>query len=203
MIDLEKSSDVFILRGDHLAISFLHVGDRWQHRVGGHDGENWLPILTSEEGAADSAATGGPVLQDLRCEELAGGAVEFQGLGQAGRAFYSAAIRFDSAAQSIDFDLCVRAPGIPGQFAMVSRYLVADGATVQRRADLLVVSRGRVAVAVEPVAIPGNTQGECCLIIDGAVRRIVAGCVEAPEPIACGKGVSVRWRYQMRLPGSP
>ena len=49
-----------------------------------------------------------------------------------------------------------------------------------------------------------TTQGdEAANVYDGAVRRIVAGCFEAPASGGCGRGFSVRWRYRMTPVGSP
>jgi hypothetical protein len=204
MIDLERSSDVFTVRGADLAISFRHIGDRWQHRVSAREGGAWLRLLASEEGSAEAATLPSPVFQDLRCEELPGGAVEFQLLGQAGGAVYSAAVRFDHDPLTIDFDVCLRSRAVPSRHSARSQYVLADrGIAVRPQSGSLIVSRGRVAIEVAPVTIPANPPGECRLVIDGAVRRINAGCFEVPEHVACGKGVSVRWRYQMRLLGSP
>jgi hypothetical protein len=206
MIVLEKSTQTCTLHSDSLEISFSHIGDRWQHRVSVRGDRQWLPLLLSEEGAADATKPPSPAFQDLRCEELPGGAFEFQLLGQAGNAIYSAAVRFDDGTQTIDFDVCARARAMQSDFSAKSHYLLAGDDSVislQRHADSLVASRGTVGVEIKPVLIPGNPASDCRMVDEGAVRRIVAGCFEAPVSGGCGRGVSVRWRYQMTPVGSP
>jgi hypothetical protein len=205
MITLEKSSETYTLRSANLELSFCHIGDRWQHRVSVRGDGRWLPLLASEEGAADREGLPSPAFQDLRCEKLADGAFEFQLLGQAGKAIYSAAVRLDDGKQTIDFDVCARAGASESDVSAKSHYFLADDAAVviEQKADSLIVSRGTAGVEFSPVIIPGNPPGECRMEAGAAVRRIVAGCFEAPVSGGRGKGVSVRWRYQMTPVGSP
>jgi hypothetical protein len=205
MITLEKSPEAFTLRGADLEISFRHAGDRWQHQMSVRGNGQWIPLLLSEEGAADAEELPSPAFQDLRCEELPGGAFEFQLLGQASQSIYSAAVRFDDGVETIDFDVCARARAMQSHFSGKSHYLLADDSaiTVEQRADSLIVSRGTAGIEIKPVAIPGNPPGTCRIMAAGTVRRVVAGCFEVPVSGGCGRGVSVRWRYQMTPAGSP
>jgi hypothetical protein len=206
MIAIEKSPETCTLRSANLELSFSHIGDRWQHRVCVRGDGRWLPLLVSEEGAADGENLPSPAFQDLRCEELPGGAFEFQLLGQAGKAIYSAAVRFDDSTQTIDIDVCARAPTTQSHISTYGHYLLVNDDSaidIAQRAGSLIVLRDAGGIEIKPVTIPGNPPGECRSIDDGAVRRIVAGCFEAPMSGGCGRGVSVRWRYQMTPVGSP
>jgi hypothetical protein len=189
-----------------LELAFTHIGDRWQHRVSVRSNGRWLPLLISEEGAANAEGLPSPAFQDLRCEELAGGAFEFQLLGQAGKSIYSAAVRFDDGTQTIDFDVCARAPTMKSHISTKGHYLLMDDDSaldIEQRAGSLIVLRAARGIEIKPVTISGNPPGECRSIKDGPVRRIVAGCFEAPASGGCGRGVGVRWRYQMTPVGSP
>jgi hypothetical protein len=206
MIALEKSSETCTLRSANLELAFSHIGDRWQHRVCVRGNGRWLPLLTSEEGAANAEGLPSPAFQDLRCEELADGAFEFQLLGQAGKAIYSAAVRFDDGTQTIDFDVCARASTVTSHISTKSYYLLVNDDSaldIEQRADALVIVRAACGIEIKPVTISGNPPGECRSIDDGPVRRIVAGCFEAPASGGRGRGVGVRWRYQMTPVGSP
>ncbi len=206
MITFEKSPETFIVRNTNLELAFSHLGDRWQHRVSVRTNGRWLPLLISEEGAANAECLPSPAYQDLRCEELPGGAFEFQLLGQAGRAIYSAAVRFDDGTQTIDFDVCARAPTTKTDITTKGHYfLVNDDSAidVERRAGSLIVLRAASGIEINPMTICGNPPSECRSIDEGTVRRIVAGCFEAPASDGCGRGVGVRWRYQMTPASSP
>src|SRR3954466_6084925 len=108
MIVLEKSADAYTLRDAGFELSFRHMGDRWQHCLSFRRDGEWLPLLTSVEGAPTDDVPPSPPLQDLRCEEIADGICEFQLLGQSGKGVYSAAVRLDESTHTIDFDLCAR-----------------------------------------------------------------------------------------------
>lgn len=207
MIVLEESAEVYTLRDADIQLSFRHVGDRWQHFVSVRRSGEWSPLLTSEEGVPADGVLPSPALQDLRLEELRDGVFEFQLLGQSGKGVYSAAVRFEGGAQSIDFDLCARGRSAESPFCTVSRYLLGDGdgrPTVQPRENSLVVqARGEPALELSPVSIPGQPASECRLIDDGPLLRIAAGCFGATRFDPNRKGISVRWRYRIALAGDP
>jgi hypothetical protein len=91
-------------------------------------------------------------------------------------------------------------------FTTQSHYLLAgDGSaiSVQQRPGSFIVLRAAGGVEIKPMTIPGNSPGECRTVNGGAVRRIVTGCFQPSVSGGCGRGVSVRWRYQMTPVGSP
>jgi hypothetical protein len=163
--------------------------------------------MASEEGSPVDEVPPSPALQDLRFEELHDTVFEFQLLGQAAAGVYSAAIRFDGAARSIDFDLCARGRLAEHPLCTTSRYVVGQGdqaAIVEPRlTSLLVLSPQGKGVELAAVSIPDNPESECRFMSESPVRRIAAGCFRAKGSGAADKGVSVRWRYRMTFAGRP
>lgn len=203
MIELEKSADAYSLLDADFELSFRHVGDRWQNCVSvRHHGE-WHPLLTSEEGVASNDVPPSPPFQDLRCEQVAEDIFEFQLLGQSGKGVYSAAVRFNGGARTIDYDLCARGRSMETPLCTASRYILAGNdwlLQVRQEPGLLVLSaRGGRSVEIAPVPIQGSPRSECRLTTVDNVRRIDAGCFETKN--VPGKGLSVRWRYRMVLSG--
>lgn len=204
MIHVEQSPAACSLCTPDLRLTFEHVSDRWRHTVSVRHREEWLPILTSVEGTPDEHAPPSPALQDLRLEMIDDQTSEFQLMGQSGRHIYSAAVRFDGAADRIDFDLCLRTrqPSLPMDAHSIYRIgeSVSQQSIDEVRERVLVVAGGlRLAIAV--VDIAGNPPEQRCRVgIDYSDRTIRVGCgVVEPLPPA---GRRVRWRYQISLAGS-
>jgi hypothetical protein len=207
MIVVDESADAYTLRGAELEISFRHVGDRWQHFVSVRRGGESSPLIVSEEGAPADEAIPSPALQDFRLEKLGDDVYEFQLLGQAAKGVYSAAVRFDGAAQTIDFDLCARHRSVESSLCTVSRYLLANGhespAVRQFQTAVQVLPRGVRGLEISPIAVADQPDTECRLISDGPVPRIAAGCFRIKGSDSPKRGISVRWRYRITLAGHP
>ncbi len=209
MIVVEESAEAFTLRGGELEISFRHVGDRWQHLISVRRNGDSFPLIVSEEGLPADEIIPSPALQDLRLERLGDDVSEFQLLGQAAKGVYSAAVRFDSAAQTIDFDLCARGQSRESPLCTSSRYRLADGhghdgpTARQFPTSVQVLPHGVRGVEIVPVAIADQPVIECRLISDGPVLRIAAGCFGIKGSDPSKKGISVRWRYRVTLAGHP
>ena len=207
MILLEKSADAYSIRDADFELSFRHVGDRWQHCISiRHHGE-WFPLLTSEEGAPTDDVLPSPPLQDLRFEQLDEAIFEFQLLGQSGKGVYSAAVRYDGVAGTIDFDLCARGRSRETQLCTTSRYILAGNDLLplvrQQSAALgLNISGGR-SVEITPVPIADNPRSECRLTSAQNERRIDAGCFDIMRSDVVGKAFNVRWRYRVTVAEHP
>jgi hypothetical protein len=201
MIVAEKSADAYTLREADVELSFRHVGDRWQHFVSVPNHGEWFPLLTSEEGTPADDVPPCPPFQDLRFEQLADEIFEFQLMGQSGTGVYSAAVRFDGGADTIDFDLCARGRSQATPLCTTSRYTLAGNdllPQVQQRAAAVTsrVCDGR-AVDIAPVPIADSPHSECRLTTRQNGRRIDAGCFDISSSGLPGKGFSVRWRYRI------
>jgi hypothetical protein len=202
MLAVEESAQAYTVRSVKLEIRFRHVGDRWQHSISiRHRGES-LPLMGSDEGSPVDEVPPSPALQDLRLERLSADVVEFQLLGQAGKGIYSAAVQFDGAAQSIDFDFCSRRRAAESQLCIASRYALTRGleSRIALHGDVLVVEMAPAesAVHLSPVAISDQPATRCRLVAAGPVARIVAGCVETTRvDFTNKKGANVRWRYRI------
>jgi hypothetical protein len=207
MFVVEESAEAYTLRGAELELSFRRVGDRWQHSVSiRRDGES-SPVVVSDEGMPTDKEIPSPALQDLRLEKLGDDVFEFQMLGQAAKVIYSAAVRFDGAAQTIDFDLCARGRSVESPLCTESRYRLADGhetATVRQfETAVRVFPHGVPGVEIAPLALADQPDTECRVISDGIVPQIAAGCFGITGSDSSKKGISVRWRYQISLAGDP
>ncbi len=201
MIVVEESAEAYTVRGADLEICFRHVADRWQHFISiRHNGRS-IPLLASQEGQPDDEQLSSPALQDLRLETLSDDVFEFQLLGQAGKGVYSAAVRFDEAAQSIDFDLCVRRRSAESPLCTASRYTLAGGVEArigrQKEIVLLEVPHASSHVELSPVALPGQPATGCRLVAESPAPRLVVGCFESIRPGAEKQPLSVRWRYRI------
>jgi hypothetical protein len=207
MIVIEESAEAYSVRAADLELSFRRAIDRWQHFVSlrPHSSLQWL--LASDEGTPADDVPESPALQDLRFEKLADGVFEFQLLGQAGRAVYSAAVRFDGNARLIDFDICARGRSADSPLCTVSRYLIAGGgaasARPQREGALVVLLGGEPGVELSPVPIAGIPPTDCRLIGEGLHRRIAAGHLGSTRSDTPRKPANVRWRYRIALAGHP
>ena len=201
MLVLEKSADEYLLRDADFELSFRHVGDRWQHGVSVFHRAQWRPLLTSEEGSPTDEVPPSPSLQDLRCEQLANDIFEFQLMGQSGKGVYSAAVRFDGASRSIDFDVCARGRSKETPLRTRSRYILAGDQWLpdvrEITGALVLVAGGGRGIDLAPVPIADHCRSECRLTTVQCVRRIDAGCFENVD--LPGRGLSVRWRYRMSL----
>src|SRR5262249_27718650 len=146
---------------------FRRGADRWQHFVSRRTRGESLLLLASDEGSPADQVPGSPALQDLRFEKLSHGVVEFQLLGQAGKGIYSAAIRFDGGAQTIDFDFCARGRSADSPIGTASRYQISvDGAASaipQPEGALIVRCHGEPGVVLSPVLMEGIPATECRL----------------------------------------
>jgi hypothetical protein len=203
MIEVEKSADQYALRDDCLEIEFQFVGDRWQHSIALRYGNGWLPVLISEEGQPADAALPSPAFQDLRVEQLAEEVFEFQLMGQSGKGVYSAAVRFDAAERTHDFDLCARGPIADSLLCTVSTYRLAgpERLTVTSNADSAVLTSGEGRlIRVAPVLIAGNPAGECRVTGDASERRLSVGCFGVRASNSNEKTASIRWRYRLGHP---
>lgn len=106
---LQSSSRQFVIQTGDLEVRYTLAEDRWRHVLAVRDGPGARILLESEEGAAGADDAPSPPFQDLHLEDLGGGVHEFQLLGQAGHAIYSAAIRCEGPAERVSFDVFARA----------------------------------------------------------------------------------------------
>ena len=207
MIVLNKSADAYSLRDADIELSFRHVGDRWQHCISVRQHDEWFPLLTSEEGQPTDDTPSSPPLQDLHFEELGDGIFEFQLLGQSGQGVYTAAVRFDGADRTVDFDLCARGRSQAAPLCTTSRYVLAGDNLLpvvrQVSAAVVTLPLGRRSVDMAPVPIADSPPSECRLITAQNGQRIDAGCFDIMRSDVVGKGYSVRWRYCMTLVTHP
>jgi hypothetical protein len=195
---VESSSEVYVLRRHQIELSFHHMGDRWQHQISVLCEREWRILVSSEEGIDSSGRLVSPALQDLRLEEPGDGVVEFQLLGQAARGVYSAAIRFDGPARSIEFDMCARALKPGAALCTSSRYRAGDrdAFTIEPRpaGGLALIPGHGPGIELLPLAYEGG-ETECRCLDQGTVQTLVAGSAgrldERPTR-------NVRWRYRMR-----
>ena len=202
MIVVEKSADAYTLRDANIELSFRQVGDRWQHCVSVSNHGEWFPLLTSEEGTPADDVPPSPPLQDLRFEQLADDVFEFQLMGQSGKGVYSAAVRLDGGASTIDFDLCARGRAKEPPLCTVSRYVVPGEHLLPKIQQLpgavVLFTRGGQSVEMTPVPVAGSLDSDCLLTVIQNERRIDAGCFDSTGTGLQGKGFSVRWRYCMK-----
>jgi len=204
MITLETSPEACLIRDGDMEISFRRIADRWHHALRILHQEVWRPFITSQEGLPDSEVPPSPVFQDLRCERFDENVVEFQLLGQSGKAIYSGAIRYDGGPHTLDFDLSVRGRSVEPPPCTVTRYLIPldfdvrnDPQSNPGGAEVVASSDQRVRVA--PVALADQPQTELRVDGDRRPQCITVGSLERVWPDPSGKGFTVRWRYQMTL----
>ena len=204
---LEKSAETYTVRDSNIEICFRYASDRWCHRVATNRNGRWYPLLESEEGRADDNDLPSPALQDLRFEEVRDRVFEFQLLGQAGKEIFSAAIRFDGEARTIDFDLCARSRAMTFPACTHSQYVLASGVEcpmVDRQpSSLSLQPDGESGLIIAALSIADGPVGECRLFDSSPVQRIGVGCFGGSGPETTRRGVSIRWRYQMTLAGNP
>ena len=195
---VENSSEVYVLRRDQIELSFHHMGDRWQHQISVLCEREWRILVSSEEGIDSSGRLVSPALQDLRLEEPGDGVFEFQLVGQAASGVYSAAIRFDGPARSIEFDMCARALKPGAALCTTTRYRAGDNdrLTIEPRpaGGLAFMPRHGPEIELAPVADDGPGT-ECRSLDQGTVQTLVTGSAgrldERPTR-------NVRWRYSLR-----
>jgi hypothetical protein len=204
MIELESAADKYVLRDRDVEIFFRVMGDRWQHAVSVCRDDGWLTVLTSDEGGPADQILPSPAFQELRCEQPAKGIYEFQLFGRSGKGVYSAAMRYDAADRSLDFDLCARGPG-DSPLCTFCTYRLAgpeDLEEVQNDAISVVLVPALfrpIQIATLPIA--ASPAGGCRLSGATGERRLAVGCFEMTGAPVAGKPASVRWR--LRIECSP
>jgi hypothetical protein len=208
MITLETSPEAYVIRDGDMEVSFRRLGDRWHHALRILHHGVWRPMLASDEGLPTSEVPPSPAFQDLRCERFQDDIVEFQMLGQSGRAVYSGAIRYDGATHTLDFDLCARGRSVEPPPCTVTRYLIpldfdvrSDPPSTPGGAEI--VASSDLWVRISPAPLPDQPRTE--LRVDGARRPqcVTVGSQERITPEPSGTGFTVRWRYQMTLGSHP
>jgi hypothetical protein len=203
MIVVEKSAGAYTLGDAQFELAFRHVGDRWQHCVSVANRGEWFPLLTSVEGTPADAGPPSPPWQDLRFEQLADNVFEFQLMGQSRKGVYSAAVRLDGDAGTIDFDLCSRGRSQESPLCTASSYILPGDNLLphiqQFSSGLVLVPLGGLAIDLSPVPISDSPVCECRLTTVQYVRQINVGCFDVTGPGLPGKGFSVRWRFRMSL----
>lgn len=204
MLETERSSGTLRVRSDNLELVFHHRGDRWIHELLVRQGDRWQWLIRSIEGAADDPIPPSPPLQDLRLEQLGEELFEFQGMGQAGGAIYSAAIRVDPAHREIFFDLCLRGKRADSLLQPQSTYEVTNEATAfNPMGPCLTLTAALAQLQAIPEQIEAQPLGACRHTTREGTHRITVAC----SPIeTCGAGLrprTVRWGYRLRLVGLP
>jgi len=204
MLETERSSGILRVRSDNFELLFRHQGDRWIHELLVRQRDRWAWILRSVEGAADDPAPPSAPLQDLRLEQLAEQVFEFQGMGQAGGAVYSAAIRVDVEQNEIFFDLCVRGKRADSLLQPQSTYEVPEEAIVANPAgSVLSLTAAEARLDTVPEQIAGQPAGACRLVTLDGTRRIIADCSPAETYAAGSRPRTIRWGYRWQLDGLP
>jgi len=203
MLDIERSSEILRVRSDRVELSFRHDCDRWRHEFSAYAADQWWTVLRSLEGSAENPMPASPALQDLRLEQLSEQVFEFQGMGQAGSAIYSAAIRLDFAVLEVAFDLCVRGKRAGSSMRAQSHYEISSGSAVpDSNGSAVTLSDSGARLTISPIRIEGQPDCECRLL-DSATRQIAAGCFSADAYSADPKPRSIRWGYRFSLAGLP
>lgn len=203
MLDIERSPETLGVRSEHVDLTFRYVRDRWHHEFSVYEADGWWTLLRSIEGLAEDLIPASPALQDLRLEQLSDQVFEFQGMGQAGSAIYSAAIRMDLAALEVAFDLCVRGKRVGSSIRAQSHYEIPSAISVsESNGSAMIVTVSDTRLAVSPIQIEGQQACECKMM-ESELRQIAAGCLSADAYGADLKARSLRWGYRFSLAGLP
>jgi hypothetical protein len=202
MLQVEQSSDGYILQAGDLQLAFRHVRDRWRHELAIHSGSEWKVILVSSEGGPADSLPPSPPFQDLRLETLGDDTREFQLFGQAGHGAYSAAIRFEGNPQALSFDVAARATREGAAVCMTSAYEVPPTVAIIRISEpeslFLKGDAGpkleltKDAAAASGAATMRNDAGRITI---GHVLADVSGTAPAPR--------NARWQYRISVSALP
>ncbi|MCY2966882.1 MAG: hypothetical protein NT069_25165 [Planctomycetota bacterium] len=191
MFQIERSADRVQVGFSNLVVVFELTGDRWSHsleQIGGGSSR-----LCSLEGGADDAEPCSPAFQDLWFEPMGTDTCEFQMMGQAGQAIFSAAIRLDAQSGKVDFEICARRKKPAARVGMTSTYQIVSGPHGAGGGS----NAGCDVWQIESLPVPGNEVSVTPPVIATEDGRIVAGYCEQTgcEPSESLK--QIRWRYQI------
>lgn len=204
MLEIEQSAERLGVRSDRIELAFHYGSDRWSHELSVLEGDGWTRLIRSVEGGAEDLIPPSPALQDLRLEQLGERVFEFQGMGQAGAAIYSAAIRLDVAAGEVAFDLCVRGKRADSAIQAQARYAVLAGIPVPDRDDATaVVKCSTTRLRVVPTRIEAHPACECRWIESAGTRQIAAGVYPVATYASETQPRSIRWAYRIAVDGLP
>lgn len=201
---LQSSSQHFVIRSGDLEVRFLLADDRWRHVLAVRDGACERILLESEEGAPGAGDAPSPPFQDLHLEDLGGDIHEFQLLGQAGHAVYSAAIRCEGQTERVSFDIFGRAKRVEGRCSACSTYrLPADVAIVAAEADRLWLRSGRTDWELSTWTTP-RTAAARLVAESKNPRRIAVWATAQPAPNS-GEAtpLGIGWQYGVHRLGGP
>ncbi|MSR58174.1 MAG: hypothetical protein EXS05_10915 [Planctomycetaceae bacterium] len=206
MLTAEQSPEVCRLESPHLRLVFLYVDDRWNHELAVRSPAGWHLLLSSVEGDADQPVLPGPAFQDVRLERLDDRTAEIQAFGQAGGGVYSAAIRFDAAAEAVDFDIAARANRSGALLCLASRYVVPrDLAGGLSPAILNGASGVRLVVqAAGPLNLAGIAVAPAQFESPQATGGIIDIGLRVPKlSVVAEMPRNARWQYRFAVEGLP
>lgn len=203
-MEVEQSADVNALRTGDLELTFRYDRDRWRHELAVRAESGWQTVLMSVEGLPDQALPPSPSFQDLRLERIDDETGEFQLFGQAGKAVYSAAIRFDGRLQTISFDVAARAQREGAERCAESRYEPAPPvkpSDVHAAGNVALTAGGSSLIlsASEPgtviSAAPPTGSDLAPMIVAGFSLESTSGDAHPPR--------NARWQYEIRFAPLP
>lgn len=195
-LEVEQSADLNALQTCDLQLTFRYERDRWRHELSVRGESGWQTVLMSIEGLPDQVLPPSPSFQDLRLERIDDETAEFQLFGQAGKAVYSAAVRFNGRSQSISFDVAARAQQERAERSATSQYDLSPPVVVSTHgpSNRISLSAGCGALIVSAsrpeISGPNSLRTET-----GPGRSLV---IEGHSAATSGNAVpprNARWQY--------
>jgi hypothetical protein len=199
-VQFERSAESCRLSDDAVRLTFRRADDRWEHVIEVRSGSGWRLAACSVEGTSADAAPPSPPFQDLHTESTGLGRHEVQLLGQSGKTLYSAAVRFDSRAGCIEYDVAARiVPAqAPPQLLSTYRLPAPSGSprSLAREAEDGSVVLGE-NLRVVPIAIKGSPLTTCRITMKSGDEQAAVGCVDLSGVTWERRGTTLRWGYRI------
>ena len=192
MLQIEHHSTLCCLSTADWRLVCERPADRWTHQLLRRAGTAWQPVWHSVEGTPADTWPDSPAFQDLFCESLSPECAEIQMLGQAGKTHYSAAIRWDVAAGTLDFDVAARIHREPPAQGLGSQYQLAADLPVQSTGATAVTALGQTRI----VSLPDLRDPSLVIDRDANLWRVVPQDAASAMPDIQKRPQTVRWRYR-------
>lgn len=183
------SADSYSVKLGPVQLLWERGPDRWHHQL--VSGEN--VILASEEGCTADLFPPSPAYQEMLIEHPGPGLCEFQLIGQSGKTIYSASVRVDTQARTVDFDCCARIKQADAATRSIASYRLAQGVSRSGGTDELTLDWKSAAIRL--TAIP--TGGAAVRLHDEG-ELWSAGWFH-PAPVDSVRGSSFRWGYRIAV----
>lgn len=198
LLTVKQTADSYVVASATLRLIFERAADRWRHIVDVFANDDWLTVLTSVEGTPSETLPPSPPFQELRLEQLDDITHEFQLFGRGAGHVYSAAVRVDGVAASIDCDLCVK-PRHPGLIERaVSTYEVCSSDSINRASDskiILNAAKANRRLSLESLPLDGHPPARWTLAPSPHHAQIT--CHDPAQSWAAAK--TLRWHYRIGL----